>query len=612
MNSAPDRAKDCLPPKKRESRQGSSEQHPPDHFKPPAPLRTRPAGRMADLKGPAKAPASHSQYSKDLFPSPPSVLAAPKFPLPWPPHSPPTLQYGLLSNQAAEQCRSKLPMWTDQCSRSMDHGEHGIRPFPWPHEELPVTLQRPLGSYKTRGLLDSRDVWPHHFSRPAPYHPNHHLGGQRPYTVRKFNGLEATDARVPPRSSTGGGGGGFSYDGKLKQDGSQTNGKRRYQEDQRAADRASAKESRAREGPGAHSSLQDRDPSVTAKASASVSDRSAFSDLSLSKSSLASFGLADAPGEAHIYYALGPMHHNLPPLVHPLQSPLGTGPLVPLYGLQMEEPHALKNSQLSPLVENQALEAFSPGQYNSHDANQGQSSKGAPSLPGHQSSSGPYGLPTALQPSAFLPHFTKGSLIELSGGHLRRVEDLQTEDFLLCANTSPEFHLSFCTVLLISPSSTPGFSNLQVLLADRNTQELLKVLVEYPFFVRDRGWSSCCPQRTNQLYGLRCRQLSEGDVCLALTPVPSDPPRAPSSSRAKAGAGSSALAAQRTPADSGAQGSVRREANVPPPSPAPPPNPSEPPSELASARKRRWSAPGLLAAASSQDSPHVFRPREHK
>ncbi|XP_018612051.2 uncharacterized protein LOC108936893 [Scleropages formosus] len=618
MNSTPDRAKDCLPPKKRESRQTSSEQRPPDHFKPPAPLRNRPVqGRMAEVKGPVKAPTSNSHYSKDLL-LPPSHL--PKFGFPWPPHSPPTMQYSLSANQTGDRCGSKLPVWSDQCSRSMDHGDPALHSHRWQRTEVPAMLQRPISSYRTRGPLDSRDLWPHHFSRPAPF-PDHHLDGRRTYTVRKINGLEAADSRLASRSSTGSACIGYTYDAKVKQDSSQTTRKRRYQEDQRALDRESMKDGRAPEGSSAHSSAQDRDSSVTLKASASVSDRSSFSALSPSTSSLDCFSMADAPGEAHIFYSLGPIHHSLPPLAHPLQSPVGPGPIVPLYGLQTEEPHVLKNSQLSPLVENRPLEVFPPGQYNSHGPDLGHSSKGAQGLSRHQASSGTHGLPPAPQPSTFLPHFTKGSLIELSGGHLRRVEDLQTEDFLLCANTSPEFHLSFCTILSISPSSTPGFSNLQVLLADRNTQELLKVLVEYPFFVRDRGWSSCCPQRTAQLYGLHCRQLSEGDVCLALTPVPSAPPTAPPSApplplaiQANAPAtGTTALAAQRTPTDSGAEGGTRRPPNLPPPrSPAPPPKPNEPPRELASARKRRWSAPGLLAVDGPQDSPHVFGHREQK
>lgn len=124
-----------------------------------------------------------------------------------------------------------------------------------------------------------------------------------------------------------------------------------------------------------------------------------------------------------------------------------------------------------------------------------------------------------------LPHFAAGSLIELGDGRLRRVEDLQTEDFLIGSLACPELRLSCCTVQSIR--SSLSLSRLLLLLHEQDTQELVDVYVEYPFFVRGQGWSSCCPQRTSHLCGLRCHQLSVGDVCLALTPVaPTD--RAPS------------------------------------------------------------------------------------
>lgn len=62
-------------------------------------------------------------------------------------------------------------------------------------------------------------------------------------------------------------------------------------------------------------------------------------------------------------------------------------------------------------------------------------------------------------------------------------------------------------------------------LCDLLLQELVDVYVEYPFFVRGCGWSSCSPERTALLCGLQCRQLSVGDVCLALTPVAAPPMR---------------------------------------------------------------------------------------
>ncbi|KAM7005835.1 uncharacterized protein LKV04_002504 isoform 1-T2 [Tautogolabrus adspersus] len=128
-----------------------------------------------------------------------------------------------------------------------------------------------------------------------------------------------------------------------------------------------------------------------------------------------------------------------------------------------------------------------------------------------------------------LPHFVAGSLIELRDGRLRRVEHLQTEDFLLGSLACPDLCLSCCTVQCISPSSSSSsISRLLILLHSQQSQELVDVYVEYPFFVRGRGWSSCSPQRTTRLCGLQCRQLSVGDVCLALTPVsaPQSPPSA--------------------------------------------------------------------------------------
>lgn len=143
-----------------------------------------------------------------------------------------------------------------------------------------------------------------------------------------------------------------------------------------------------------------------------------------------------------------------------------------------------------------------------------------------------------------LPHFLAGSLIELRDGRLRRVEHLQTEDFLLGAMACPDLRLSCCTVQSITPSASSSISRLLILLHDQRSQvshfphssrsveqftftslncpclqELVDVYAEYPFFVQDHGWSSCSPQRTARLCGLQCRQLSVGDVCLALTPL---------------------------------------------------------------------------------------------
>lgn len=70
-----------------------------------------------------------------------------------------------------------------------------------------------------------------------------------------------------------------------------------------------------------------------------------------------------------------------------------------------------------------------------------------------------------------LPHFVAGSLIELRDGRLRRVEHLQTEDFLLGSLACPDLRLSCCTVQSISPSaSSSSISRLLILLHDQQTQ----------------------------------------------------------------------------------------------------------------------------------------------
>lgn len=69
-----------------------------------------------------------------------------------------------------------------------------------------------------------------------------------------------------------------------------------------------------------------------------------------------------------------------------------------------------------------------------------------------------------------LPHFVAGSLIELKDGRLRKVEHLQTEDFLLGSLACPDLRLSCCTVQSITASASSSVSRLLVLLHDQQSQ----------------------------------------------------------------------------------------------------------------------------------------------
>ncbi|XP_061084192.1 ataxin-1 isoform X1 [Conger conger] len=127
-------------------------------------------------------------------------------------------------------------------------------------------------------------------------------------------------------------------------------------------------------------------------------------------------------------------------------------------------------------------------------------------------------LPAPVAPAPLLPpYFMKGSIIQLADGELKRVEDLRTEDFIQSAEISGELKIDSSTVERIEGSPTPNSAIIQFAVGEHRVQVSVEVLVEYPFFVFGQGWSSCCPDRTTQLFELSCAKLSVGDVCISLT-----------------------------------------------------------------------------------------------
>ncbi|XP_036395197.1 ataxin-1-like [Megalops cyprinoides] len=126
--------------------------------------------------------------------------------------------------------------------------------------------------------------------------------------------------------------------------------------------------------------------------------------------------------------------------------------------------------------------------------------------------------PAAPTPAPSLPpYFMKGSIIQLADGELKRVEDLRTEDFIQSAEISGELKIDSSTVERIDGSPAPNSAIIQFAVGEHRVQVSVEVLVEYPFFVFGQGWSSCCPDRTTQLFELSCAKLSVGDVCISLT-----------------------------------------------------------------------------------------------
>lgn len=520
MNPTPDRGKECLPPKKRESRQGSSEIQRPsleDDFKPPAPLRPRAlSGRQSEGRESAgDAPPLH--YDKDLPPPPPpppppAPLQPLPLPLQWHMSYSPSTSHPFLSS---DRHSAISPSWRD--SRVLDVVDPAIPHHSrWLRGEVPpLGLQPPLSlaSYKSH-YASEREAWPYFgtsrrdYSSPSYFSPAHHLFAQPAppydtfserlrYPSRRPNGLDGLEGRQSSleRAPSAGESG---TDGRSRlAEGFHTNGRKRHPEDTAGSGALARGTLSSREGLTARNPPQDRDRDrerdrdrqrdrerERERDRERERERDRDRDRDLRRTPKAThlpesltakvepLGLGAIQGAgAQIYYALGSVYPSLqqqtPSFAYPAQlSSVGTPPYTP--------PHSKRNSQLSPLDSQQTQHNSHGGGHTEHERTEELASPPSPSpyrereRATHGAHAEPH-LHHAPTP-AVLPHFAKGSLIELAGGRLKRVEELRTEDFLRSADTSPEFHLSSCTVLHILPGPTHDFSQLQVLLADRNTQ----------------------------------------------------------------------------------------------------------------------------------------------
>ncbi|XP_008118812.3 ataxin-1-like [Anolis carolinensis] len=114
-------------------------------------------------------------------------------------------------------------------------------------------------------------------------------------------------------------------------------------------------------------------------------------------------------------------------------------------------------------------------------------------------------------------HFMKGAIIQLATGELKRVEDLQTQDFVRSAEASGGLKIDSSTVVDIRESTWPGLVTLHFVVGEQQSKVSIDVPPEHPFFVYGQGWSSCSPERTARLFALRCHGLQVGDVCVSIS-----------------------------------------------------------------------------------------------
>ncbi|XP_015666905.1 ataxin-1-like [Protobothrops mucrosquamatus] len=114
-------------------------------------------------------------------------------------------------------------------------------------------------------------------------------------------------------------------------------------------------------------------------------------------------------------------------------------------------------------------------------------------------------------------HFMKGAIIQLATGELKRVEDLQTQDFVRSAEVSGGLKIDSSTVVDIQESPWQGFVMLHFVVGEQQSKVSIDVPPEHPFFVYGQGWSSCSPERTARLFSLPCHKLQVGDVCISIS-----------------------------------------------------------------------------------------------
>jgi len=117
-------------------------------------------------------------------------------------------------------------------------------------------------------------------------------------------------------------------------------------------------------------------------------------------------------------------------------------------------------------------------------------------------------------------HFRRGSLIQLANGRMKKVEDLETSDFISSAETSSDVNLEQSTLVRLDTDTINNTASLAFCVGAEKLQVSVSAGLEHPFFVFGRGWSSCSPSLSMARYHLLCNQLSVGDVCISLTHLP--------------------------------------------------------------------------------------------
>ncbi|KAI2798839.1 Ataxin 1 [Blomia tropicalis] len=113
-------------------------------------------------------------------------------------------------------------------------------------------------------------------------------------------------------------------------------------------------------------------------------------------------------------------------------------------------------------------------------------------------------------------YFRRGSTIKLGNGLLKNVEELSTEDFIESASANGKFKVELSEIHSIQERSNRTMARISFMVGQTRVKVSLDSPIEHPFFVFQKGWSSCSPSVTSKRYGLSCNRLVKGDIVVTL------------------------------------------------------------------------------------------------
>lgn len=132
------------------------------------------------------------------------------------------------------------------------------------------------------------------------------------------------------------------------------------------------------------------------------------------------------------------------------------------------------------------------------------------------SSEVPFEMGTLPSQPYYPSHFMRGTVIRLQSGQLKRVEEMSTNDFVLSAALKSDLSLCNSTVVRIQEADKDRHVLVTFAVGEQKIQVSIEAGIEHPYFVVGEGWASCSPEKTRNSYGLICKQLAIGDVCITI------------------------------------------------------------------------------------------------